>query len=495
MKMDFIVLPTSPELLQVVAFSRYLDSPPKKRYHSENLRHPDTTYIYVAHRGFVHYQRNDRTARQSSSPSSSTTNAFYRKTTLASGIRIVTEEIPHVRSVSVGFWIETGSRNETQAHNGISHFIEHMAFKGTRKRTVREIAQSLESVGGYLNAFTSKEHTCFYARALDEHLELCLDVLFDLTFNSTFPPNELEKERGVILEELKQAEDDPDDIIHDYFEHAIFGEHPLGRPVIGTAQSIRSIRRSDLLQYRSEWYTADNLVIAAAGNVRHEDVVHLAEAYSKKVAAASQRRTRKNIEAAIERPASTVKEYSRPIQQAHICLGTVGYSVKSEKRFSLQVLNTLLGDGMSSRLFQNIREKYGFAYAVYSFSNMMIDTGSAGVYVGTDKSHVQRCIDLVNKELHQLRKKKVSKQELERTKAQLKGNLLLGLENIPNRMIRLGSSELYFGGLISIDTILKKTDAVKQEEVVEIAEDVFNEERFVTVIIQPSGDAEPHGAQ
>jgi predicted Zn-dependent peptidase len=442
----------------------------------------------------VQYQSNGKTARRLSSPSLSTSDACYRKTALASGIRVVTEEIPHVRSVSVGFWIETGSRNETQAQNGISHFIEHMVFKGTRRRTVKEIAQSLESVGGYVNAFTSKEHTCFYARALDKHLELCVDILSDLAFHSTFPRKEMEKERTVILEELKQAEDDPDDIIHDYFENAIFGAYPLGMPVIGTAQSIRSLRRSDLIRYRSEWYTAENLVIAAAGNVRHEDVVRLAEEYTKRVDPGSWQKQQKQNGAAIVRPVSTVKEYSRHIQQAHICLGTIGYSIKNEKRFSMQVLNTLLGDGMSSRLFQNIREKYGFAYAVYSFSNMMLDTGSAGIYIGTDKSHIRQCIGLVVKELQRLRKQKITKHELERTKEQLKGNLLLGLENIPNRMIRLGSSELYFGGLISIDSILKKIDAVKQEEVMEIAEDVFHEDRFVTVIIRPSDNVEPYTA-
>jgi predicted Zn-dependent peptidase len=442
----------------------------------------------------VHYRRNGKTARHSSSPSLSTTSAYYKKTTLASGVRVVTEEIPHVRSVSIGFWIETGSRNESVAQNGVSHFIEHMVFKGTGKRTIKEIAQSLESVGGYLNAFTSKEHTCYYARALDEHCELCMDVLSDLAFNATFPQKELEKERGVILEELKQAEDDPDDIIHDYFEKAIFGTHSLGMPVIGTVQSIRALRRADLMQYRSDWYAAENLVIAAAGNVRHEDVVRLAEKYTKRIESGSGQKRHLQNGAVIERPASTVKEYSRPIQQAHICMGTVGYSIRSEKRFSTQVLNTLLGDGMSSRLFQNIRERYGFAYAVYSFSNMMVDTGSAGIYIGTDKSHIEQCIDLVKKELHRLRRQKVTKQELERTKAQLKGNLLLGLENIPNRMIRLGSSELYFGELIPVDAILKKTDAVRQDEVVEIAGDVFNEEKFVTVIIRPNGNAEPLAA-
>lgn len=411
----------------------------------------------------------------------------YRKTILPNGVRIVTELIPHVRSLSLGFWIETGSRDELPAKNGISHFIEHMVFKGTKKRSIREIAQSIESVGGYLNAFTSKEHTCFYSRVLDEHLELATDVLSDLTLSPTFPEKELLKEKNVVLEELKQSEDDPDDIIHDYFEKAIFKTNPLGMPVIGTKESISSFLRKDLIQYKSEQYTSDNLVVAAAGNINHESVVEFAEYYLKNIPSGTKEQKTAKSDPIIEEPNYILNEYYKPIQQAHICLGTVGCSVKSEKRFAMQVLNTLLGEGMSSRLFQNIREKYGFAYSVYSFNNMMRDTGSAGVYVGTDDSHVQKCIDLVWKELKSVRKHAITKQELERTKAQLKGSLMLGMENIPNRMIRLGSSELYFGELITLDTIIAKIDAVTRDEVQEIAEELFAEDRFATVIFHPDG--------
>lgn len=440
----------------------------------------------------MNHQLTVKTARPSSSPSSSKTESTYQKTILANGIRVMTEEISHVRSASLGFWIETGSRNEIPTFNGISHFIEHMVFKGTQKRSIKEIAQSLESVGGYLNAFTSKEHTCYYARAMDEHLELAMDVLSDLIFSPTFPEKEIEKEKGVVLEELKQAEDDPDDIIHDYFENAIFGSHPLGMPVIGTVESVSSLRRKDLCQYRSQRYTAHNLVIAAAGNIKHDDVVRLATDYTKKASKGNCQENQTMGETNIEKPNSKLKEYYKPIQQAHICLGTLGCNIKSEKRFPMQVLTTLLGDGMSSRLFQNIREKYGFAYAVYSFNNMMLDTGSTGIYINTDKNHIQQCIDLVKKELKKLRKHKISKQDLKRTQAQLKGNLMLSLENIPNRMIRLGSSELYFGELIPIDTIISKIDAVTQNEVLEIAENIFNEDHFVTVIFHPNGDHAEH---
>jgi predicted Zn-dependent peptidase len=413
--------------------------------------------------------------------------ATYQKTVLSNGIRIVTEEIPHVRSLSLGLWMETGSRDELPTNNGISHFIEHMVFKGTKKRNVKEIAQSIESVGGYLNAFTSKEHTCYYARVLDEHLELATDVLSDMVFQPTFPENEFEKERNVILEELKQAEDDPDDIIQDYFEKAIFKNHPLGMPVIGSAGSITSITRKDLLRYRTEQYTSGNLVVAAAGNLNHDKVVELTKRYIQKITK-NTGTTVHHHQHVFEEPSAVLNEFYKPIQQAHICLGTIGFHVRDERRFSMQVLNTLLGDGMSSRLFQNIREKYGFAYAVYSFNNMMQDTGAAGVYIGTDHSHVQRCIDLVWKELKSLRTHGISKEELKRTKAQLKGSMMLGMENIPNRMIRLGSSELYFGELISLDAIIQKIDAVTREDVQETAEGLFQEDHFATVIFHPNGN-------
>jgi predicted Zn-dependent peptidase len=469
----------------------FLDSPSKMQY----LKKKITIFFHlksppIFHRGYVNQKAELKAVKQSQASSSPKTESTYQKTTLPNGVRVITEAIPHVRSLSLGLWIETGSRDESPAKNGISHFIEHMVFKGTKKRSIKEIAQSIESVGGYLNAFTSKEHTCYYARVLDEHLELATDVLSDIVLSPTFPEKEITKEKNVVLEELKQAEDDPDDIIHDYFEKAIFKTHPLGMPVIGTTESISSFSRKDLIQYKSEQYTAGNLVVAGAGNIRHETVVELASRYLKNIPQFAKENKAKKFSMAIEEPNYVLSEYYKPIQQAHICLGTIGCSVKSEDRFPMQVLNTLMGDGMSSRLFQNIREKYGFAYAVYSFNNMMEETGSAGVYVGTDGLHVQKCIDLVWKELKSLRKHGITKQELIRTKAQLKGSLMLGMENIPNRMIRLGSSELYFGDLITLDTIIKKIDAVKNDEVQEIAERLFVEDRFATVIFHPNGKHE-----
>ncbi|MBI4427879.1 MAG: insulinase family protein [Ignavibacteriales bacterium] len=410
-------------------------------------------------------------------------HATYQKSVLPNGLRVVSEEIPHVRSTSVGVWIDTGSRDEGPGNNGISHFIEHMVFKGTKKRNTREIAQSIESVGGYLNAFTSKEHTCYYARVLDEYTELALDVLSDITLNPAFPQKELEKEKGVVIEELKNAEDDPDDIIHDYLEKALYGEHSLGFPVIGTEQNLRVFRRSDLSQHRSSHYQPSRMVIAAAGNLRHHQLVEMAQRYfplgSGKTGSVHMRR-RPAGKSGIE------KTVEKPIQQAHLCLGTVTFSIKDKQRYPLMVLNTLLGDGMSSRLFQNIREKYGFAYTVYSFANLLSDAGSFGVYVGTDAPHVGQCEELIWKELEALAAKPVSMGELNRTKAQLKGSMMLSLESISNRMIRLGSSELYFHQLHSLDNVVSQINNVTREDVLAVAKGVFRRDWFSKIVFKPT---------
>lgn len=407
----------------------------------------------------------------------------YRKTVLPNGLRIVSEELTHVRSVSVGVWIDVGSRDESAALNGVSHFIEHMVFKGTERRSVKEIARSLESVGGYMNAFTGKEHTCYYARVLDEYTELAIDVLSDLTLHAVFPPKDLEKEKGVVIEELKNVEDDPDDIIHDYFDKALFGDHPLGFPVIGSEKNLRSFTRDDLLSHVRTHYVPGNMVLAAAGNVSHERLVALAQKYFGEVRATRLRKPTGRVKPHTTK--SQRKEYKKQIQQAHVCMGTQAWSIKSKQRYPLLVLNTLLGDGMSSRLFQNIREKYGFAYSVYSNATLMSDAGVFSAYIGTDKAHVKASIDLILREFSKLQESPVSRAELDRTKAQLKGSMMLSLESIPNRMMRLGSSELYFQEFNSIDSILKQISEVSRDQVQEIASTLFREKGLSKVIIQP----------
>ncbi len=413
------------------------------------------------------------------------TNSTYRKTILDNGIRVVTEEIPYVRSISVGVWIANGSRDETDRNNGISHFIEHMVFKGTTKRSLTEISRSLESVGGYLNAFTGKEHTCYYARVLDEHTELAIDVVSDLALNPTFPQKDLEKEKGVVIEELKNAEDDPDDIIHDYLEKSLYGEHPLGFPIIGTERNLRSFTHSQLAEFHHRQYVPSNIVLAASGRLKHDEIVALAQKHLKTGLNGSNAKHQGR-----EKPRTRKVgrlEYEKPIQQSHLCMGTNAFSIKSKYRYPLLVLNTLLGDGMSSRLFQSLRERRGLAYSVYSFANLLSDTGSFGVYIGTDNQNIEPSLDLIWKELKKLKEKEVSSAELRRTQAQLKGSMMLSLESIPNRMMRLGSSELYFKELKSLDWIINQIDAVNQEDMYDVANQLFDPEQFATVLFKADG--------
>ncbi|MEO8167996.1 MAG: pitrilysin family protein [bacterium] len=414
----------------------------------------------------------------------SSQEALYQKTILDNGLRVVTEKIPYVRSVSLGVWANVGSRDEAGTRNGISHFLEHMVFKGTKKRNVRDIAQSLESLGGYLNAFTTKEQTCYYARVLDMHVEEAMDVLADLVQNGTFKREEVDKEKLVVIEELKNAEDDPEDIIHDYFEKALFPTHSLGFPIIGTEENLRRFKREDLLAHTQSYYHPSRIVISAAGNVDHNKLVKLVEKHLNHLPSSRYVEQRKSGPSGINH--NTYGEYLRPINQSHICLGTVGYSIKHRDRYPLMVMNALLGEGMSSRLYQNIRERYGFAYSVYSYTNLMSDSGVFGAYIATDKKNIKNSIELIQKELTRLKLKPVSKAELERTKSQIKGVLMLGLENMSGRMMRLGSSELYFESFTSLDTILKKVDAVTPDSIQRVAIDLFKEEKFSTVIIRPS---------
>jgi predicted Zn-dependent peptidase len=412
----------------------------------------------------------------------------YQKTILPNGFRVVSEELPHVRSVSVGIWIDVGSRDESASTNGISHFIEHMVFKGTTTRSVRDIARSLESVGGYLNAFTGKEHTCYYARVLDENTELAVDVLSDLTMNATFPPKDLEKEKGVVIEELKNTEDDPDDIIHDYFDKILFGDHPLGFPVIGTEANVRSFTRNSLQRHVRSHYVPGRMILAGAGNISHEELVSLAEKYFGE--RKSRLRGGSNVRHKPHGIRPRRKEYKKQIQQAHVCIGTQAWGIKSKHRYPILVMNTLLGDGMSSRLFQNIREKYGFAYSVYSYATLMSDAGVFSAYIGTDRAHVETSTELILREFKKLRTTPVSRAELNRTKAQLKGSMMLSLESIPNRMMRLGTSELYFQDVKPIDSILKQIDDVKQDEVQAVANSLFREELLSKVVIQPDSTSQ-----
>jgi predicted Zn-dependent peptidase len=411
-------------------------------------------------------------------------SAMYRKSVLPNGIRVVTEQIPYVRSASIGVWANVGSRDESPSQNGISHFLEHMVFKGTKNRSVREIARSIESLGGYLNAFTTKEQTCFYARVLDEHVPHALDVLSDLVQNATFRKEELDKERYVVIEELKNAEDDPEDLIHDHFEKSLFPKHPLGFPIIGTVENLKCFNREHLTAHCATHYNPANMVLAAAGNVDHDTICGLVEPRFCHLSKAQEPTRRRSGPKKNSSPG--YKEISKPISQAHVCLGTVAYGIHHKERYSLLVLNALLGEGMSSRLYQTIREKHGLAYSIYSFVSMLSDTGIFGTYVGTDKKNIARTIDLIHQELTKLQSKPVSRAELLRTKSQIKGTLMLGLENMSGRMMRLGSGELYFQSYIPLDTVLQRVNAVTPDSIQKTAREILDWDGFSTVVIRPS---------
>jgi predicted Zn-dependent peptidase len=406
----------------------------------------------------------------------------FQKSILPGGVRVVTEEIPSVRSVSVGAWIDVGSRDESPELSGICHFIEHMVFKGTKNRRMHHIAQRMENVGGYLNAFTSKEYTCFYARCLDEHLPRALDTVLDLVLHPVFPEKEMVREKDVVVEEMKMYEDTPDEYVFDLFDKTVYGEGPMGQPVIGTEETVRSFERNTLLDFMARYYTGERMVIAVAGNVDHAKVVRLVEkALSQHGDAAANPSQRE----APHIPDPVLLEVRRPIQQAHLIVGGRGVGVHDDRRIALSVLNTVLGGGMSSRLNQNIREKYGYCYNIYSFVNMHSDTGDFGVYMGTDGKKADKAVKLIRRELDKLMNRPISSTELARAKSQAKGSIMLGLENMSSRMMRIGRQELYYGRYFSLDEILDLIDAVSASEIQEAAGFVCSPEQFSDVRLIP----------
>lgn len=407
-------------------------------------------------------------------------SAEFKKSVLGNGIRLVTERIPHVRSISIGAWLNVGSRDEVPDNNGVSHFIEHLLFKGTKNRTAAEIAESLESVGGHLNAFTSKELTCYYAHILDEHLSTSVEVIADILCNALFEASEMEKEKQVIVEELNTMEETPEELIHEYFLDDVFPNHPLGLSIIGKRENITTFSRQKVLDYLTDNYTTDRLVIAAAGNVDHDELERLVEKNFENFS----NKGRQNYEPP-NGPSHGKNIIENGAIQAHICLGTHAYSYQNPKKFGLLVLNTLLGSGMSSRLFQNIREKHGIAYSVYSFIDFLYDTGLFGVYIGTDKYKIDDSIELINKELDQLMEHPISDSELNRTKSQLKGNLMLGLESTSSRMNRLAKMEIYLEKHFILDDTLNEIAKVSQEDILDIANELFKRDRIYTTILKP----------
>lgn len=419
--------------------------------------------------------------------------AVVRRTVLPGGLRVITEAMPTVRSVSFGVWVGVGSRDETPALAGSSHYLEHVLFKGTKRRDALEISAALDAVGGEMNAFTSKEYTCFYARVLDNDLPLAVDVISDMMTSSVVRSVDVDSERGVILEEIAMHEDDPGDVVHDAFAEALFGDTPLGRPILGTVASINALQRSAIHGYYRRRYRPENMVIAAAGNLDHAKVVRLvAKAFGEML----------NDDAQIDRMPSPprvggrppvsrsgVSVVQRPTEQAHLVLGVPGLSRVDERRFALGVLNGALGGGMSSRLFQEVREKRGLAYSVYSYAAHHAETGMFGVYAGCQPAKAAQVLDICRDQLDLVARSGITAEELSRGKGQLAGALVLGLEDTGSRMSRLGKAELVYGELLTVDELLARIDAVTLEQVRDVAATVLSAKQTLAVIGPFDADA------
>lgn len=391
------------------------------------------------------------------------------RSVLSNGLRVITEPMSHVRSVSLGIWIGTGARRETAAQNGISHFIEHMLFKGTTNRSAEEIAKIVDSTGGQLDAYTAKELVSYNTKVIDDHLPIAFDILSDLVLNPLFSPEDIEKEKGVILEELKMEVDNPEYLVHETFFSAFWRGHPLGRSILGTKATIRKFDSEALRAYYSEVYVPANIVITVAGRVTHEQITELAEKYFGHLPAGAAPPAPPQPRA--ETP--LVLKNKRSLEQVHLCVGVPAYPIAHPRRYGCYVLSTLLGGGMSSRLFQNVREKHGLAYSIFSELNLYRDTGCLAVYSGTSTENLKRVTGMVVDEFRRLCQEPVPADELRRAKDHLKGSLALSLESTGSRMSNLARQELFFGRFFSIDEMVDAIERVTAEEVRAIAGEIF----------------------
>lgn len=404
---------------------------------------------------------------------------MYQRYELNNGIQVVTEKIPHFRSVSIGLWFKVGSVDETEKENGLSHFIEHMLFKGTTNRTAKEIAEAMDAVGGQLNAFTAKECTCFYCKVIDEHLELALNLLADMVLNSTFDNIELQKEKGVILEEIYMYEDSPEDLVHDLISSAYFGSHRLGQPILGSIENLNRFTRDEMLDFFKRFYTPDNLVIALAGNFNENDLIPLIEkyfgdwdrSYAERVQYSSFDSNKK----------FTFKR--KDIEQVHLCIGGPGVQLGSDRAYPMLVFNNLFGGGMSSRLFQEIREERGLAYSVFSYPSSYLNAGLFTIYAGMKPEQTITVASLIREEIEKIKSKGISQEEFQKAKEQLKGNYILGLESTSSRMTAIGRSQLLLKKITSPTEILNKIDNVSISDVYSIIDETLNPDEFAAATV------------
>ena len=398
---------------------------------------------------------------------------------LPNGLLVLSEEMAHIRSISIGIWMKTGSRDEVLESNGISHFVEHMVFKGTTTRSAGDIARQVDSIGGNMDAFTGKETICFNIKVLDEHLPIAIDILSDLVLNPIFDPKDIAREKGVILEEIKMDEDNPDYLVHEIFTQNFWKDHPLGKPILGTKETVRSFEQEKLFDFYRQRFSPNNMIISAAGNLNHARFMELIR---------SKFADLKPVPNGFHLPAPAVTpriitRNKKALEQVQLCMGVPSHPISHERRYVSYVLNTVLGGGMSSRLFQKIREEQGLAYAIYSDLNPYRDTGCMTVYAGTSLEATPSVVDSVMAEFRELKARPIPAEELRRAKDQLKGSLMLSLESSTSRMSNLARQQMYFDRFFNMDETIEQIESVTESEVVEMANQLFDRENIALTVL------------
>jgi predicted Zn-dependent peptidase len=402
-----------------------------------------------------------------------------RREVLPNGLTVISEEMAHIRSISIGIWMKSGSRDEVAERNGISHFVEHMVFKGTTSRSAKQIAREVDSIGGNIDAFTGKETICFNIKVLDEHVPVAIDILSDLILNPVFHAKDIVREKGVILEEIKMDEDNPDYLIHEIFTQSFWKDHALGKPILGTKETVRSFEQDNVLDFYRQRFAPNNMIISAAGNLNHRKFVDLIKARFAELA---------RVPNGFHQPAPAITprvitRNKKSLEQVQLCMGVPSHPISHEKRYVSYVLNTVLGGGMSSRLFQKIREEQGLAYSIYSDLNPYRDTGCLTVCAGTSLESTPKVVDSVLAEFRELKAGPMPAEELRRAKDQLKGSLMLGLESSTSRMSNLARQEMYFQRFFSLDETIDQIEAVTAEEIAEMSNELFQPEKIAVTVL------------
>ena len=405
------------------------------------------------------------------------------KTILANGIKVITRKMPHLRSVSMGVWVNVGARDESPVESGLSHFIEHMIFKGTKKRTSFQIAKEFDAIGGHTNAFTSIENTCYHAKVMDAHLDTMVDILSDVFLNSIFDGKEVENERAVILQEIGMAEDNPDEYIHILSGMNFWGNNSLGRSVLGSRENIKSFNSDTIKRFFHLFYQPERIIVSVAGNLEHNHLIDIAGPIFESVQPGNDcsKRITPNEHCKME-------IHYKDLEQVHICLATNGMSITDPRRYAYSLLNTILGGNMSSRLFQEIREKRGLAYSVYSYASSFVDTGVFSIYTGVAPENMQKSIQLILEAISKISKKRIDSNELRYAKEFTKGNLMLASESNDNQMVRMAQNETHFGRYIPMEEIINNIEAVTEDDILELAESLFQDNRFALTLLGPVTD-------